>query len=127
MTKEIPILKRNDEELPVPSEWRQTFIDVVDSFKNGDFQLDNKVDAVHTVSIPDAKRMTANVADYGDELISLSEETWKTSICLWRGNYWQVLIDLMTLDEGVSDLVLFVTVRENAGKQCFTVEDVHVP
>ena len=127
MKEIIPVLKNEEDELPVPTGWRQALIDIVEAFKNGDFCLNNKIDFVHSVSEADADRIAGNIAAYGDELISLSEETWDTSIYQWMRGYWEILVDLVTLEEGVSDLVMFVKVRENAGKFCFTVEDVHVP
>lgn len=127
MNSKNTVLKKKNEELPVPIEWRQVFIDVVEAFKNGDFQLDDKIKFVNKVSALNAERMAANVTDYGDQLISLSDQTWNFSIYLWMDSYWQVLVDLVTLNEGVSDLVMFVKVRENAGKYCFTIEDIHVP
>lgn len=127
MREIIPILKNEEDELPVPTEWRQTLIDIVEAFSHGDFCLNNNVDFVHAISASAAKRISGNIAAYGDELVSLSEETWDTSIYQWMRGYWEILVDLVMLDEGVSDLVMFVKVRENGGTYCFAVEDVHVP
>ena len=122
------ILKEKGQELPVPKIWRQTLCNIVDAFGGGDFKLESRIDFVHSIAAIDAKRIAGNIGDYGDELVALSEETWESSICCWTSqSYWEVLIDLMTIDEGVSDLVLFVKVREDAGSYCFTIEDVHVP
>lgn len=125
-TRVIP--KENGQELPVPRVWRQTFRNIVKAFVEGDFKLESRIDFVHSIAPINAKRIAGNIEDYGDELAELSEETWKTSICCWTTqSCWEVLIDLITIDEGVSDLVLFVKVREGAGSYCFTIEDVHVP
>jgi len=123
----MEVLKREEEELPIPNAWRQTFVDVLTAFKDGDFRLENKIARVHALAEHDAERISVNIKDYGDELISLSDETWNTSIYRWMGDYWEVLIDLVTLNEGVSDLVMFVRVTEEAGNYSFKIEDVHVP
>ena len=127
MQEIIPIVKDEENELPVPTVWRQTFINIVEAFKNGDFQLDNKIEAVHAISESEAKRISGNIIAYGEEIVSLSDETWETSIYQWMRGYWEVLLDLCTLDSGVSDLVMFVRVRENDDKYYFTVQSVHVP
>lgn len=123
----IQIVKNEDEELPIPTAWRATFSSIVESFKNNDFRLNNKIEDVHTVSETEAERIAGNIGDYGDQLVSLPDEAWDTSIYRWMRGYWDVLVDLHTVDEGASDLVLFVKVRENESSYCFTVESVHVP
>jgi hypothetical protein len=43
------------------------------------------------------------------------------------GEHWDVLIDLYTLREGASDLVLFARGREIDGNYLFEIDSVHVP
>lgn len=83
MKEIIPVLKNEEDELPVPTDWRQTLIDIVEAFKNGDFCLNNKVDFVHAIGGAEASRISGNIAAYGDKLVSLSEETWDASIYQW--------------------------------------------
>jgi len=45
-----------------------------------------------------AKQIQEYIEDYGEQLVPLPEETWETSIYLWQGNYWDVIIDLWTAD-----------------------------
>ena len=68
-----------------------------------------------------------NIEDYGDQLTSLPKGTWKTSVCLWMEEYWEVFVDLYTEDEGASDLVLAVRVYEENSDYVFKVHSVHVP
>lgn len=51
----------------------------------------------------------------------------KTSVCQWVGGYWDVLIDLYTVEESVSDLALSVRVYETAAGYEFDIQSVHVP
>jgi hypothetical protein len=41
--------------------------------------------------------------------------------------YWDVLVDLFTVEEGASDLVLAVGVYEKGSAYIFEVQSVHVP
>jgi len=43
------------------------------------------------------------------------------------GGYWDALVDLFTEEEGRSDLVLSLHVREGGGEYLFEVMSVHVP
>jgi len=42
-------------------------------------------------------------------------------------DYWEVLVDLYTVNENASDLVLFARVYEEDQRYCFEIESVHVP
>jgi hypothetical protein len=57
----------------------------------------------------------------------LPEETWKTSACQWMRGYWDVLVDLFTVEEGASDLALAVRVYEEGSAYAFDIQSVHVP
>lgn len=127
MTDTIPVLQDEDNERPVPTAWRRTLIDIVQSFKEGDFRLERGIDGVQSVSVQEANRLSGNIAAYGDQLASLPEATWRTSIYRWMRGYWDVLIDLYTVREGSSDLVLFVRVYEKNGKYSFEVQSINVP
>ncbi|MFC7049039.1 DUF7668 domain-containing protein [Emcibacter nanhaiensis] len=127
MTENISFLKDEEVELPLPSQWRQIFIDIVESIRVGDFRLEKAPGSVERLGEDDAKRIEGNITEYGVGLVALPNETWDTSVCRWMGNYWQVLIDLYSAEEGASDLVLFAKVTEQDGAFRFQVEDVHVP
>lgn len=127
MTDDVPILKDEDGERPVPTAWRDTCIEVVDAFRDGDFRLARGVARVQPLSDDEANRIGRNIQNYGATLISLPPASWQTSICCWMGTYWEILVDLYTLQEGASDLVLFMRVRERDGTYEFEVISVHVP
>lgn len=71
--------------------------------------------------------MARNVDAYGARLASLPEEAWNTSVCQWMVGYWDVLVDLFTIDEGLSDLVLAVRVYEDGVGYSFKIQSVYVP
>ncbi|MFD0992832.1 hypothetical protein ACFQ1U_06415 [Tenacibaculum geojense] len=60
-------------------------------------------------------------------MIELPNETWNSSVYICNGNYWNILIDLYTKDEGLSDLVLNAEVREVNKEYIFDIKLVYVP
>ena len=119
--------KDEDAQHPVPVVWRDALRIVVQRFVAGDFGLTTRVDGVAPVSSAAAEQMRRYVADYGATLVQLPDEAWKTSVSQWQGQYWDVLVDLWTKQEGRSDLVLFCNVRENDAGYLITLESIHVP
>lgn len=124
---EVPIIKDSSEEGPIPSVWRPTFRDIVKAFAQGDFKISAGIPGVLPVSDKLAGRMAAYIKDYGEVLTELPEETWKTSVCIWTGRGWDATIDLWTLREGCSDLVLQVFVTEFQGGFKYDIHMVYVP
>jgi hypothetical protein len=45
---------------------------------------------------------------------------------MWMGNHWEVLVDLTTANETVSDLVLHATLVEGRPNQV-VVRSIHIP
>ena len=85
------------------------------------------MESVSTVPKETANQIKEYIEEYGEELIQLSEETWESSICIWMGTHWDILIDLWTEEEGRSDLVLEAWVSENGGGYIFDIGMVYVP
>lgn len=112
---------------PVPTAWRPALKAVADALAAGDYALTSVVQAVEPVSPEASRQMEAAVRAYGATLIDLPEATWSTSVCMPYGEHWDVLVDLWTAEEGPSDLVLGVRVREQAGAFSYRVELVYVP
>ncbi|MEM8763732.1 MAG: DUF2199 domain-containing protein, partial [Bacteroidota bacterium] len=124
---EIPVEKNEEEELPIPHIWRPTFKAIVSAFVKKDYGLGSGVKNVSPVSERTAKQIKEYVEDYGELLIELPEETWDTSVYICYGNFWNVLVDLYTEGEGLSDLVLNAEVRENNNEYLFEIKLVYVP
>jgi hypothetical protein len=116
-----------DRQAPVPAIWRPTLAAIVDAFREGDFELARGIPEVAPVSPDDARIIAGNIEDYGATLVGLPDEAWETSVSQWMDGYWHVLVDLYTEDEGPSDLVLDVRVREHGAGYRFEVHLVYVP
>ncbi|MEO1033702.1 MAG: hypothetical protein AAFX55_20120 [Bacteroidota bacterium] len=123
----IEVEKNEEKELPIPHIWRPTFKAIVNAFVQKDYGLSLGVKNVNPVSENTAEQIKEYIEDYGEVLVELSDETWNTSVYICYGNYWNVLIDLFTEDEGLSDLVLNAEVRENKNGYQFYIRLVYVP
>mgnify|MGYP000052608518 CR=1 FL=1 len=124
---EVLVEKNEEDELPIPNIWRPIFAEIVNAFVKQDYELNSVITNVKPVSKNTAGQIKDYVEDYGEELIELPEESWNTSVYICYGDYWNVLIDLYTEDEGLSDLVLNAEVRENDNGYVFDVKLIYVP
>lgn len=127
MSETVAVLKDERQQALVPSAWRSTLSSLVDALKDGDFGIVRNVAGVRPLSSEDATRIAGNIKSYGAQLISLPDAAWQTSVCQWMRVYWDVLVDLYTVEEGASDLVLSVRVYEEGLDYVFEVQSVHVP
>ncbi len=120
-------IKDEEVERPIPTAWRPTIREIVRAFVHRDYQLSASVSGVAQVSLETSEQIRKYIQDYGAELIELSEETWGSSVCIWMGNRWDALIDLWTLSEGRSDLVLSLQISEIGSGFEFSIYMVYVP
>ena len=123
----ILVEKNEEEELPIPHVWRSIFRNIVSAFVNKDYKLTSRVNNVNPISEGKAEQIKKYIEDYGEELIDLPEETWNSSVYICYGDYWNVLIDLFTKNEGLSDLVLNAEVREKDNDYFVDINLVYVP
>lgn len=124
---EIPVEKNEEEELPIPQVWRPIFKNIVNAFVNKDYNLSSGVNHVNPISDQTAEQIQEYIEEYGEELVDLPEETWDTSVYICYGDYWNVLIDLFTKNEGLSDLVLNAEVREKDNNYVVDINLIYVP
>ena len=124
---QVPVSKNEEIEGPIPNVWRPLFSSVVDSFVKKDYQISGGIEGVNSISTETAKHIKEYIQDYGEKLISLPDETWESSVCIYTGNHWDVLIDLWTVGEGRSDLVLGAQVSEVDGGYVVDIGMVYVP
>lgn len=68
-----------------------------------------------------------SISSYGNELAPLDPQVWNYAICRWTGGHWDVLLDLSTASEPVSDLVLFLRVIEAENGYEMEAVSAHVP
>lgn len=122
MREFVPVTKNEEEQQPIPTEWRDTIAAIVDAFTAGDFQLQRGVPNVRPVSPETARQMRNYVDDYTmAPLAPLPSNTWRTSVCQWQVEYWDVLVDLFIEGEGASDLTLDLRVFEDGAGFAFQV------
>jgi hypothetical protein len=120
--------KNDATELPVAPIWRATFEAIVAAFIAGDWKLETAPANVKRVQAGLASLLQANVAAYGDlTLVPLPCDTWDSSVSIWTGERWQVLVDLWTDEEGRSDLVLDAIVTEAEDEFVFEVYLIYTP
>lgn len=124
---EVAVEKNYENERPIPTVWRSTFSNIVDAFVKKDYSLSRGITDVSSISNETAIHVKEYIQDYGEELTQLSDETWESSMCIWMGSHWDVLIDLWTAGEGRSDLVLGAQVTEKNNKYIIDVGMVYVP
>lgn len=123
----IEATKDLDGEHPVASDWRPIFCEIVKAFVRRDYALAGGIAFVAPVSAKTAEQIENYVADYGETLTELSDDTWKTSVAQWTGNHWDVLVDLWTIESGRSDMVLHAEVAEIANGFRVKIYMVYVP
>jgi hypothetical protein len=122
----LPIRDRTRQH-PVPSGWRPVFGSVVRAFAGGDFEFDGGHPQVLPIDVETRNQIEKYVSEYGERITLLPEDTWKTSVCQWMGNHWEVLIDLWSSGSGRSDLVLSARVFEDGAEYRFRIYGVYVP
>jgi hypothetical protein len=124
---EIPAIKDDLKERPIPTAWRPVFRSIVSAFVQGDYLLETGVVGVEAVSMEGAVKIENYVKGYGATLIELPDDTWDSSVCIWSGSHWDALVDLWTEAEGRSDLVLSARVVEADTGFLFKIYMVYVP
>lgn len=124
---DIAVEKNEENELPIPTAWRPIFSEIVNSFVKKDYCLREGLENVSAVSEETTNHIKEYIDEYGEELTQLSEDTWISSVCIWMGTHWNVLIDLWTAGEGRSDLVLGAKVSENGSDYLVEIGIVYVP
>lgn len=119
---------KDENETAVPEIWRPTLSALVDSLVYGAPSIGSGLSEVDPLPLDTHEACLAAIEDYADvDLVPLPDETWMTSVASWRGDRWLCLVDLWTKQEGRSDLVLEVEVREQDQGFRFTVIMVYVP
>jgi hypothetical protein len=127
MSENAVVLKDPENQIKIPSIWRGKLSEIVNAFKDGDFELSTPIVNVPKLPEDRAKAIQKNIENYGAKLISLPNDSWDTSVCQWMEGYWDILVDLFTEEEGASDLALWVRVTEANGDFTFNVLSVYVP
>jgi hypothetical protein len=120
-------VKDEDAAHPVASVWRPLLRDVINAFVQGDYALVRGLRSIAPVPAGTAYQVRASIAAYGETLADLPDEAWRTSVSQWMGTYWDVLVDLWTVEAGSSDLVLSARIFEVADGFRIEIDSVYVP
>ena len=120
-------LKDEENEHPVADTWRPMIQDIVKALAEGDYGLVRGIPSVAPPLATTAAQMRTYVADFGETLAELPDETWNTSVSQWIGTHWDVLVDLWTLESGRSDLTLSLRVYEAEAGFKIVIDSLHIP
>jgi hypothetical protein len=112
---------------PIASAWRPTLREIVKAFVRGDYALAKEIKSVAPVTKSSATQIRAYIAEYGETLVALPDETWTTSVSQWMDGFWEILVDLWTTESGASDMVLHAQVFEAKEGFRIKVHAVSVP
>jgi len=124
---EDDIKKCSNSEHPIPLVWREKLKLIADSFVDESFPPSNIIDNICNIDGEVIKQNYEYISDYPDQIGSLNDITWETSICTWQDGYWLVLIDL-SQDNGVSsDLVFHAKIYESSSGFIFEPGLIFVP
>lgn len=124
---QIHEVEKLDFEAPVPTCWRDKFAEIVECIASGDYLISRGINGLRAVDTDTSEQIQDYIESYGEQVISLPEQSWDTSIYSWQESYWDVLVDLWTVREGRSDLVLQLRVFEVAAGYEFQIYMVYVP
>lgn len=117
-----------DEQQPVALAWRAEIVSIVSALVRGDYELLSAGSSVRRLSAEEADYIANNLMAYGGiTLLDPPQETWETSVALWMGDHWEVVVDLWSAEEGRTDLILSLAIRDTDGAYEYFVEGVWVP
>ncbi|HEV7288494.1 DUF7668 domain-containing protein [Sphingomonas sp.] len=119
-------MAQDEQEHPIPEELRGVFVQIVDAFVAGDYSLRAAgIADVDLIDADTAESIEKCIAAYGDPLAPLDPAVWERSCYGCSGDHWEMLVDLTTQHEPVSDLTLHADVRRDPLR--VAVRSVHVP
>ena len=112
---------------PVASQWRPTLSRIVGQLAKGDYS--SSLGLGPSVHLPKeaAEQIRRYLDNFGQSLTDLPDATWATSVAQWQLSYWELIVDLWTLESGKSDLVLNARVYEEDAHFRFVIHAIYVP
>jgi hypothetical protein len=126
VTGDLP--RKDWEQQPIASVWRDAIRSIVSALVRNDFGLASADRCVERPTEEEGEALRDGIAGYGDvTLAGLPDASWDSSVAIWTGDHWEALVDLWTVEEGRSDLVLSLEIRESNGEYMIEVHGIHVP
>jgi hypothetical protein len=123
----IAPVKDGESEWPIPHAWRDALTSIVRALAGGDYRLASLPDRFIKPTLQDAAHIQAAISDYGATITELPAESWDTSVCIWYDPEWDALVDLWSIEEGRSDLVLHAKIKEKGQGYTYEIHLVYVP
>lgn len=120
-------MKDEENAHPIAEEWRPTIRAIVRALSEGDYEIARGIPSVLSPPKNRVEQMRDYVADHGEALAELLDETWRTSVSQWTGTHWDLFVDLWTRESGRSDMILDLRVFEVEGGYRFELVSIYVP
>ena len=124
----FPIEKTEGRELPVPEACRPDLKRLADALV---FQSELAgvcqqmvLDPIDTADLDFNRK---SIAAYPDTIGALNARAWLSSVYVWQGGHWDLLVDLSTAEGETSDLVFHLKVRERSAVYYVAPGLVYVP
>lgn len=111
----------------MPTDWRPTLKRIADAIQVGALNEVGLIKGVRPLNDETINQIRAYIADYGETLVPLPDESWQSSVYICIGQHWEVTVDLFTEAEGRSDLVFTAHVYDVSDNYEFEVRLVYVP
>lgn len=132
MTQDIPVPYDSEFQSPIPNIWRNTIVQIVEAFKDKDFARLSTIPNVEFIDIEYAAEIAENIDHYGAHLVCLPEESWDSSVCIYRGehnenHFWDAIVDLFTEEESPSDLIINLQIYKHDDHYTYKIIDIYVP
>ncbi len=124
---EVLIEKSCGKEGPIPTEWRAVIKSVADAIVFGKPFPNSQNISITDYPADISEINQSNIDDYPDDIGVLDEQTWKTSVYVWTGDRWEILLDLSTFCGETSDLVLHGQMFEEGAGFLFKPGLIYVP
>lgn len=70
----------------IPKDWRKKIVDIVEIFKNRNLEKLNEIEDIEYIELDHAQDMLSNLDSCDVSLVSLPNETWESSSCIYFGD-----------------------------------------
>ena len=126
MDRKLPV-KDEENELPIPVVWRDTILALGQCLNVRDFRFETAPENVDRLSADCAETSRYQINSYGCAKVKISDQSWDSSIYIFTGNHWELLVDLIDTNGNSTDLVLPIQVEESETGYVFKPGFIFVP
>lgn len=126
MDTDHPVKDEENERL-VPMVWRTTILAIGECLNTKDYKFEKAPSNVKRVDVDIAEVSAYQIESYGCQSVTITELSWQSSIYIWMGKQWDVIIDLIDENGSRTDLILKLSISENGQDFIFKPDFVYVP